>query len=126
MIISSIALGLAGIIALFLPQEIAAALGLPTTTAAPTLMQLLGGIYFSLALMNWTAKDTTIGGIYSRPLSLGNFAHFFIGTLVLAKDQLSNSTSTAALVVLSIYAVFAVLFWWLVFKHGGIITKESA
>lgn len=125
MMTSSIVLGLAGVVSLFLPQEIVTALGLPTTSPLPMLIQLVGGIYFSLALMNWTAKDSIIGGIYSRPLSLGNFAHFFIGTLILAKDQLSNGTDVSILVVLTVYAIFAMLFWWLAFRHSGASAQQS-
>ena len=77
---SSLVLGLAGIFALFAPENLLAMLNGPIVTPLSVLIQLMGALYFSLALMNWTAKDSAIGGIYARPVSLGNFAHFFIGS----------------------------------------------
>lgn len=75
--------------------------------------------------MNWTAKDSAIGGIYARPVSLGNFAHFFIGTLLLAKYLLSNRINLLVLVALVVYVIFASLFYWLVFRHTGIILDKN-
>jgi hypothetical protein len=54
-------------------------------------------LYFSFALMNWTAKDSASGGIYARPVSLGNFAHFFSGTLIPAKYMQSSEFNLSIL-----------------------------
>ena len=123
---SSLVLGLAGIFALFAPENVLAMLGVPIVNPLSVLIQLLGALYFSLALMNWTAKDSAIGGIYARPVSLGNFAHFFIGTLVFTKDLLSNGLSVSILLIVLVYAVFALLFYWLVFRHTGIVVDKNA
>jgi hypothetical protein len=120
---SSMLLGLAGIIALFAPQEVLAALPVPVTQPLSLIIQLMGAFYCSFALTNWIAKDSTIGGIYARPTSLGNFAHFTVGALALAKYQVSDGATPLLLVVLSVYAVLAILFGWLVFVHGGIAGK---
>ncbi len=90
------------------------------------IVQLLGALYFSFALINWTAKDSAIGGIYARPVSLGNFGHFFSGTLLLIKYQLSHEFSVATLSVLVLYALFALFFYWLVFHTTGIVAVQSA
>jgi len=121
---SSILLGLAGLIALFAPQEVLAALLVPVTQPLPLVIQLLGAFYCSFALTNWIAKESTIGGIYARPTSLGNFAHFTVGTLALAKYQIADEASPLLLVVLSVYAIFAILFGWLVFVHSGTASKQ--
>ena len=68
MVVSSILLGLAGIVALFAPQELLAALHVPVTHPLPVVIQLMGALYFAFALTNWTAKDSIIGGIYARPI----------------------------------------------------------
>ena len=70
--------------------------------------------------MNWTAKDSARGGIYARPVSLGNFAHFFSGTLILAKYMLSSEFNLSLLLALVVYAIFAIIFYWLVFRATGI------
>ena len=126
MAFSSLILGLAGIFALFAPDNVLALLNAPLATPLPLLVQLLGALYFSFALMNWTAKDSAIGGIYARPVSLGNFGHFFSGSLLLIKYQLSHEFSVWLLWVLTIYVVFAGLFYWLVFHATGIAVHKSA
>ena len=123
---SSLVLGLAGIFALFAPENLLAMLNGPIVTPLSVLIQLMGALYFSLALMNWTAKDSAIGGIYARPVSLGNFAHFFIGTLVFAKYLLSNGLNVSILLIVLVYAVLALLFYWLVFRHTGIVVDKNA
>jgi hypothetical protein len=125
MVVSSIVLGLAGIIAVFAPQELLAAVQAPMTQPLPVIIQLMGAFYVAFALTNWTAKDSIIGGIYARPISLGNFAHFTVGTLVLAKYQRSDGAPALLFVVLIVYAVFALIFGWLVFVHSGIAGKQE-
>jgi len=126
MTISSLVLGLGGLIALFAPENLLAILGVPMANPLSVLIQLMGALYFSIALMNWTAKDSAIGGIYARPISLGNFAHFFSGTLLLAKFLLSNAFNAFILLMLVVYAIFAILFYWLVFRHTGIVVDKDA
>ena len=84
----------------------------------------MGTLYFAFALLNWTAKDSAIGGIYARPVSLGNFAHFFAGALVLVKYLTSVDFNVAVLLITIAYGIFAVLFYWLVFRATG-LPKEN-
>jgi hypothetical protein len=83
------------------------------------LIQLLGAAYVAFAIVTWTAKDSAIGGIYARPLSLGNSVHFLTGALALAKQQFSQGVSLPLVIVLIAYSVFAVCFLWLVFGRGA-------
>jgi hypothetical protein len=103
-----------------MPDVLLSTQGVAVTGTASILIQLMGALYFSFALMNWTAKDSAIGGVYARPVSLANFGHFFSGTLLLIKYQLSNAINQSVLVVLVVYAVYAVCFYWLVFRATGI------
>ena len=116
---SSIILGLAGIFALFAPDVLLSMQGAAVTGTLSVTIQLMGALYFSVALMNWTAKDSAIGGIYARPVSLANFSHFFAGALLLLKYQLSNEMNVFMLAVLVVYAVYAACFYWLVFRATG-------
>lgn len=118
MLVSSVALGLAGIAASFAPSELLRALGSPAAEPLPVLIQLLGAMYVAFAITNWTAKDNIIGGIYSRPLSLGNCVHFNVGSLALAKQQFSHDLSMPLIAILIVYTIFAICFAWLVFGHG--------
>jgi len=118
MIASAVVLGLAGLAASFAPAELLRAWGSPATEQTVLLVQLLGALYFSFALLNWTARGAMIGGIYARPVSMGNFLHFAIGALALAKQELSHDLGLPVVVALGVYAVFAVLFGALVFGRG--------
>ncbi|HYU35067.1 MAG TPA: hypothetical protein VEW48_23185 [Thermoanaerobaculia bacterium] len=118
MMASALVLGLAGVAASFAPAELLTAWGSPATDQTVLVVQILGALYFSFALLNWTAKGVMIGGIYARPVSLGNFLHFTMGALALAKQELSHDLGVPIVVALVVYAVFAVLFGALVF--GGV------
>ncbi|HVF24472.1 MAG TPA: hypothetical protein VNA23_01200 [Anaerolineales bacterium] len=120
----SLVLGLAGILALFAPDVLLAVFGAPADNLF-VLVQLMGALYFSMAMMNWTAKDSAIGGIYARPVSLANFAHFFIGTLLLAKVVLSSEFNVPIILIIVVYTLFAILFYWLVFRATGIKANKD-
>ena len=120
MVSSSMFLGFLGLLSLFVPEELLKILSLPFTSPLPVLIQLLGALYLSFALMNWTAKDNIIGGVYLRPISIANFSHFMIGALTLLNNQFSNGANLYLLSLSIVYAVFAIIFTWLVFFHTGI------
>lgn len=115
MIASALVLGLAGVAASFAPAELLIAWGAPATEQTVLLVQLLGAFYFAFAFLNWTAKGVMIGGIYARPVSLGNFLHFALGALALAKQEFFHHLGVPVVVALVVYAVFAILFGALVF-----------
>ena len=117
---SSLFLALAGVSLLFVPDVLLSAVDVSVTAQASVLVQMLGALYFSFALMNWTAKDSAIGGIYARPVSLANFSHFFSGALLLVKFLFSNAFSFPMLLVTLLYAIFAAIFYWLVFRATGL------
>jgi len=119
MTFSGLLLGAAGIFALFLPDVLLSAQGVERTEAMPMLVQLMGALYFGFAIMNWTVKDSAIGGIYSRPVSLANFSHFFSGALLLAKN-LFDEIRPLMLIATLVYIVFAACFYWLVFRATGL------
>ena len=116
---SSLILGAAGIFAIFAPDVLLSVQGGEGSEAAEVLVQLMGALYFAFALMNWTAKDSAIGGIYARPVSLANFSHFFIGALLLVK-YVFNTFSLFMLFATAIYVIYAACFYWLVFRATGL------
>jgi hypothetical protein len=124
MVSTSLILATAGIFALFAPDKLLAMLQIPLAEPLLVLVQLMGALYFSFALLNWTAKDSTIGGIYARPVSVGNFSHFFSGTLLLVKYQLFHEFSVGALLALIVYALLAAIFYWLVFHATGVVVDN--
>ena len=71
--------------------------------------------------MNWMAKGVLIGGIYSRPLAIGNFAHFLIGAIALVKYAFGFQ-DVAVWVLAAVYTGFALAFGYVFFTHP---VKES-
>lgn len=115
---SSVFMGLIGIALSFMPNEVLEALGQMPNNTLNLVLQLLGALYFGFAMTNWMAKAVLIGGIYSRPLSIGNFSHFLIAGLALVKASFrSNTTSIYIYGLTIIYVLFAILFGYVTFTH---------
>jgi hypothetical protein len=117
MTISALTMGAAGIALSFLPHELLNYLTSPTGTVLDSLiLQILGALYFAFAMVNWTAKANLIGGIYSRPIAIGNLTHFSIGALALFKGYFSNH-DMVILTFSAFYIVLAILFAIVFFRH---------
>lgn len=115
---SSVFMGLIGITLSFMPNEVLENLGQIPNQTFTLILQLTGALYFGFAMTNWMAKTVLIGGIYSRPLSIGNFSHFLIAGLALLKATFSSiTTSTYIYGLTTIYLVFAILFGYVLFTH---------
>lgn len=124
MISSAIAMGLVGLLLTFMPHELSGYVGLTNDgTMSVFVLQILGALYFSFAMVNWTAKTNLIGGIYSRPIAIGNTTHFVIGALALLKG-ISPSYEVPMLILTSFYVVFAISFGIVLFRHP-VKDKES-
>lgn len=113
--VSAIALAVPGIALTFAPAETGALLALPS---APVALQLLGAAMLGFAVMNWTARGSTLGGIYGRAVVAGNQMHFTVGALALIKHGVAAGGSPGFWVVTIVYALGAALFLRLLF-YGG-------
>lgn len=121
---TSLWLGALGLLTLFAPHEVLVALGAVPADPLPVIVQLLGAVYWAFAITNWMAKESAIGGIYARPISLGNFVHFTIGALTLAKYQLAQAVNWPLAVALGGYSLGAFMFGWLAFVASGTVNKH--
>ncbi|MBC7572614.1 MAG: hypothetical protein H7319_23210 [Spirosoma sp.] len=110
MIASSVCMGILGIFTTFLPTEVLNYAELTPTVLPALLIQITGALYLGFSLMNWMAKTALIGGIYSKPLCIGNFLHFTVAGLALLKVSFHNFDLKYVLIVAIIYSVFAILF----------------
>ncbi len=72
--------------------------------------QLAGVLYLGFAALNWMARGNMIGGIYSRPVTIGNVLHFVSGTAVIVKALSRNSMPATFWILAVVYSVFAVAF----------------
>jgi len=114
---SAIVLGALGLLLTFLPQEILAYVDSDAATLLPLTLQLLGAAYLGFAMLNWMAKGNLIGGIYSRPVAIGNLAHFLISGLALLKAAASIENAPALWVIGVIFITLALLFGYVTFTH---------
>lgn len=101
----------------FAPHELAAASGHTDDALLSLVLQVLGALYLGTALANWMARHSLIGGIFGRPLALGNLAHFFIGALALAKAAPAQAWPAPVWLAAAIYGALAFSFGALVFRH---------
>lgn len=112
---SAIVMGFVGLCCTFLPDEIQQMAGAENIGLFPITIQLLGAIYFAFGALNWTAKANLIGGIYSRPVAMGNLVHFVMASLALFKFFMAHSEFKILLIPIAICAIFAICFWKVVF-----------
>ncbi|MBN3582972.1 hypothetical protein JYB64_11300 [Algoriphagus aestuarii] len=113
--LSALFLAILGVSLSFFPQELANYFGFPIESSI--FLQLTGALYFGFAMVNWMVKGSTIGGIYNRPIAIGNLTHFIIGALALLK-YIPNHFDEVPLVILAgLYAGFAVIFSLIVLTH---------
>jgi hypothetical protein len=106
---SAFALGASGLAATFLPQEVLAWLGAHASPPGVTLVQLLGAALIGFGFVNWTAKGSLVGGIYNRPIVLGNLVHFASGALTMAR-LVPGRASVPLVAIAAVYVLFAVTF----------------
>jgi hypothetical protein len=117
MTLSALAMGIAGLSFSFLPHEVLQYFGTKEMMILdPLVLQILGALYFAFAMVNWTAKANLIGGIYGRPIAIGNFCHFIIGGLALVKGYFSTHDTTVLIPAL-VYAAFGIWFGLVFFRH---------
>ncbi|HUR83649.1 MAG TPA: hypothetical protein VM733_23040 [Thermoanaerobaculia bacterium] len=102
---SAVVMVLAGLACTFAPQELLAHIG--ASAFPPVAVQVAGALYLGFAMINWMAKDSLIGGIYNRPVAVGNLLHFASAAIALLKAQ--------AWIAAVVYAIFAIAFAKIVF-----------
>jgi hypothetical protein len=115
---SAAVLGVLGALATFLPQEILLGAGAPPVGLNVILIQIAGALYLGFAMLNWMAQGGVMGGIYGRPVAIGNLAHFTIGALALLKALLAGQRVPEVVVGAVAYTAFAVLFALVVFGRA--------
>ncbi len=115
MILSALFMAALGFFTLFAPDRVLGLHGTPPDSATMLLIQMMGALYLGFASLNWFARGVLIGGIYSRPVAVGNFVHFAVVASMLAKAaikfgavQLASSTA--------VFSVFAIWFGLVLFR----------
>ena len=115
---SAVFLFVIGVAALFAPDEILHAAAIPSSPFLPPLVQLCGALLLGFAMTNWMVKGSRVGGIYNRPIALGNFVHFAVGAITLDRFVLRGHEAWPMLILATLYTIFAVAFGLVVFGPG--------
>ena len=125
MMASAAVLFAAGLACTFAPQELVLrAGGTATGPFLVLLVQVAGGLYLGFAMMNWMARASLIGGIYGRPIAMGNFLHFGIVASALGKAAFGAGGSILIWTAALVYVAFAVWFGLVLF--GDPLKKKVA
>ena len=115
MSLSAIFLAFAGLLTSYFPEKVLSTHGTVPDNATLLLVQMMGALYLGFAILNWTARGVLIGGIYARPLALGNFLHFAMVGVMLAKAAIVHEViqlATSAFV----FSAFAIWFGIVLFR----------
>jgi hypothetical protein len=115
---SAIFLAVLGVAALFAPDEILRAASIPSSPFLSPLVQLCAALLLGFAMTNWMVKGSRVGGIYNRPIALGNLLHFAVGAITIDRFALRGHEAWPMLALAAIYTLFAVGFGVVVFGRG--------
>jgi hypothetical protein len=116
MLASALVTGALGLLATFLPDTVLGAMGAPVTAPLMLLVQVTGALYLGFAMLNWMAQHTLIGGIYSRPVAVGNLLHFVTAGLAMLKAQ-GRLDLPWLWPLLAAYIVLGTAFGVVLFRH---------
>ena len=115
MTLSAVFMAIAGLITSYFPDKVLETHG--TIPDGPTLLliQMMGALYLGFAILNWTARGVIMGGIYARPLALGNFLHFAMVAVMLTREAIQHSVVQMALSA-AVFSAFAIGFGIVLFR----------
>jgi hypothetical protein len=118
MTLCAIFLAVTGLSLTFLPEEISAYMNISSAKPFLLILQILGALYLSFAMLNWMIKGSLIGGIYNKPIAIANFMHFFVAGLALIKGLMNHPDLPYSVWAFAgIYSIFALLFGLIAFRH---------
>ena len=123
---SSICFGALGVLLTFLPDETISYIGITPNPISTLSFQLLGALYLGFALLNWMVKGSIIGGIYNKPIVIGNFMHFGVGALALVKIVSQIKIHSEIIISLTaVYVLFGLLFVYVFRTNPAKVEKNT-
>ena len=119
MILSSSAaiLFLLGAAAQFAAEEVAHLLDPAASRSLPLAVQLAGSGMLGFGALNWMSRGVRIGGIYGRPLGIGNLLLSVTAALTLGRAAWVGGLPIALSGLAIVFAALALAFAWLVFAN---------
>lgn len=126
MTVSALFMAVMGILFSFLPQEIMAHFNIESNVITLLFLNLLSALYLGFGMLNWMSKGSYIGGIYNKPIAIGNLLHYAVGAIVLFKITANMGEHSSYIIPLtSIYIIFSILFFY-VFKTNPEKKEEES
>jgi hypothetical protein len=123
---SALFLFVLGVPCVFAPDLVLQRLVGNTSTIAEIVVQLTGALYVGFSALNWMGKGSLMGGIYGRPVAVGNLLHFFAGAMAVVKVIPVIGVPAIAWPVALGYLVFAVGFGLIVLRNPLAARKDGA
>ena len=116
MIISAIFLAVNGFAFSFFPVEISVLLNSDDNHFFILTLQILGALYLGFSYVNWMSKNSLTGGIYNKPLLIGNILHFLTASMAMLKLVFKFENNFQLILSFTlIYCLFTLLFGYVFF-----------
>lgn len=115
MTVSALTLALLGLPCVFAPDVLLLKLAGSTTPGGELLVQCMGALFMGLAGIDWMSRGSLIGGIYGRPVAIGNLMHFLVAGIALFKAASTLPHSPVAWAVAVVYGLLAAGFAYIIF-----------
>ena len=113
--VSMAILGVCGVVGLLAPEVLLSAISMAFVTPHWP-VQLLASAWLGLAMLNWSTRGFTLGGILGRPVVLANFAHYFVAAMSTVRPFLAGGRPGPT-VVLVVFGLLAVAYGYLLFAR---------
>ena len=121
MIISAIFLAVNGFVFSFFPNEISVLLTNDDNHIFTLILQILGALYLGFSYINWMSKNSLIGGIYNKPLLIGNLLHFLTASMALIKLAFKFENNLQLILSYTIiYCLFTLFFGYVFFTNPSL------
>tara|TARA_B100000131_G_scaffold318108_1_gene361359 strand:+ start:5130 stop:5558 length:429 start_codon:yes stop_codon:yes gene_type:complete len=118
MIISAVFLAVNGFVFSFFPNEISVLLANNNNHFFILILQILGALYLGFSYINWMSKNSLIGGIYNKPLLIGNILHFLTASLAMIKLVFKFENNLHLIISYTIiYSLFTLFFVYIFFSN---------
>lgn len=118
MIISAIFLAVNGFGLSFFPNEISLLLTNDDNHIFILILQILGALYLGFSYVNWMSKNSLIGGIYNKPLIIGNTLHFLTASIAMIKLVFKFENNLQLIIIHTItYCFFTLCFGYVFFSE---------
>ena len=118
MTISAIFLAVNGFGFSFFPNEISVLLTNTDNHIFILILQILGALYLGFSYINWMSKNSLIGGIYNKPILIGNTLHFLTASMAMIKLVFKFENNLQLIIPYTmIYCLFTLFFGYVFFSN---------